>query len=330
MKDNLKNVFNFFLRVGLSAGLLFWLFKKIDFSETEEVFKAADVTYIIYAAIIFLGINAIMLVRWLILIRALKLKAKTFSVVRYFFIGLFGNLFLPSAVGGDIIKILGLCRDCVDQKPRVVASVLLDRLSGFCGIVTVATVSFFFGRDVLGNSLIIPILIMAIVSSLFLLISFNKTAFRSFNHIFSFLPKFKKSMAALHEDIALLKDKKSIFFLCIGLSAFSQIVFAICYFLLAKSLHQDVELLYFVIFVPIICVATSLPSIGGLGVREAGAAYLFGKVGMQSGVAVGISLINFIFMVIIGLVGGLIYVLTLRAGRLQHHPPASKFKSTEV
>ena len=61
---------------------------------------------------------------------------------------------------------------------------------------------------------------------------------------------------------------------------------------------------------PLICVASSVPSIGGLGVREAGTAFLLAKVGVDSGVAVSISLINFLFMVLVGLLGALIYWLT--------------------
>ncbi|MBI4310075.1 MAG: hypothetical protein HY591_07080, partial [Candidatus Omnitrophica bacterium] len=68
---------------------------------------------------------------------------------------------------------------------------------------------------------------------------------------------------------------------------------------------------------------TSLPSIGGLGVREFGWVYLLSKVGVPQGVALGLSLINFVFMVLVGLLGGLFYVLTLSLGRVQHHQPSA-------
>ena len=50
-----------------------------------------------------------------------------------------------------------------------------------------------------------------------------------------------------------------------------------------------------------------------------GAAYLFAKIGMESGIAVSMSLINFLFMVMVGLVGGFIYVYTLSVGRIQYY-----------
>ena len=96
----------------------------------------------------------------------------------------------------------------------------------------------------------------------------------------------------------------------VGLSCVAQILAAITFFFLGKALHQDIALIYLIIFMPLICVATSIPSIGGLGVREASVAYLFGKIGIDSGIAVSVSLMNFLFMVIAGLMGGLFYAVT--------------------
>ena len=123
----------------------------------------------------------------------------------------------------------------------------------------------------------------------------------------------------MHYDIMLLKNNKREGFKAIGLSCLSQFFFSCTFFLVAKALHQDIELIYFLIFVPLICIASSFPSIGGLGVREAGAVYLFAKAGVESGVAVSISLTSFLFMIIAGLLGGIIYVSTLSAGRVQHN-----------
>jgi uncharacterized membrane protein YbhN (UPF0104 family) len=82
-------------------------------------------------------------------------------------------------------------------------------------------------------------------------------------------------------------------------------------------------LIYFLIFIPMVCVASTFPSIGGLGVREAGAVYLFARIGIDSGIAASLSLINFLFMVVIGLIGGVFYVTTVSSRRLQHNSQSS-------
>lgn len=327
---NIKNILNFLLRVTFSVALLWYLFTKIDLEQTADILKTADLFYIAAAALIFLAINWIILFRWYIFIKALDLSASFFQAARFFFIGLFGNLFLPSAIGGDIIKIVGLCKNS-SQKPRVVASVLLDRLSGFASIVIVSVCSFILGYKYIQEpSLLLPIGLMAAVSIGFGGFLFNERWYSFGCRIFKALPKLQNSLMSLHYDVMLLKDKKSEGYKAIVLSAVSQIILAFIYYLTAKGLRQDIPLIYFLIFVPIICVASSFPSIGGLGVREAGAAYLFTKVGVSAEIAVSLSLINFLFMVLAGLIGGGIYVVTLSSRRIQHYSPDAGVDSIQA
>ena len=321
MKEKIKNLLSFIGRFGLSVALLWYLSTKMDIQETLRILKNADSRYIAMALALFMGTICIVLWRWLIFIRALDLSASTWTIIRYFFIGLFGNLFLPSSIGGDLIKIWGLCKDSC-QKVRVVASVLLDRLSGFVSIVIVACGAFIFGYGVINDKfLFIPIVIMGLGLVVFGTILFNEKAYSFGCRVFNKIPRLKKILMDLHYDVALLKKKKRQGLQAVFLSCCSQVIFALTFFLIAKALHEPLPIIYFLVFVPLICVASAFPSIGGLGVREAGAAYLFGKVGMSTEVAVSVSLINFLFMVIVGLLGGIVYVTTLSSRRIQYPAP---------
>lgn len=316
----IKNVVSFIMRVGLSGALLWYLFSKIDLGQIWEVLRGARLEFLVYAVIVFFLVNLILLLRWFIFIKALEVTSPARDIVRYYFAGLFGNLFLPSTIGGDILKIYGLCRNS-SQKMRVVASVLLDRLSGFAAIVVVSVMAFILGYRFLQEGVIVaPIIGMAVLAGGFACVLFNEKLFSFCCGIFAKLPKIQKALMGLHYDIVLMKGKRREGFSAIAVSCFSQVVYAVCWYLIARALSQDVGLVYFFIFVPLTCVAASFPSLGGLGVREIGTVYLFGKIGMNSEIAVSISLVNFIFMVLIGLLGGLIYVLTLSPGRIQYHP----------
>ena len=103
----------------------------------------------------------------------------------------------------------------------------------------------------------------------------NETIYEFCCRIFNLFPKVKKWLMDMHYDISLLRDKAKVGTKVIGISCMCQIMLAVVYFLVAKGLHQDISIPYFIIFIPMICVASAFPSIGGLGVREAGAAYLF-------------------------------------------------------
>ena len=300
--------------------LLYYIFSKIDMEKTKAVLRSAEIIYIFYAFLTFIVINIIILVRWRIYIKALDIDASTLDITRYYLVGLFGNLFLPSAIGGDLIKIYGLCKGS-NQKARVVASVLLDRLSGFASIVIVAVTSFVVGYKYIQNAfLLVPIAVMAFCSFGIAAVLFNEKIYSFGCRVFNGFPKIKNNLMKLHYDIMLLNDKRMEGVKAIGLSCLSQVTFAFTFYFTARALNQDISIIYFLIFVPLICVASSVPSIGGLGVREAGTAFLFAKVGVDSGISVSMSLISFLFMVVVGLIGGAVYVITLHSGRLQYSP----------
>ena len=134
----------------------------------------------------------------------------------------------------------------------------------------------------------------------------------------------------VHYDIVLMKGRVNQGIVAIFLSCISQVILAYVYFIVAKALHQNVDFFYFIIFSPLVCVATSLPSIGGLGVREMGWVYLLSKVGVPQGVAVSISLINFLFMILVGVIGGVMYVVTFFDRRVQpdQTDPGVRLKKT--
>jgi uncharacterized protein (TIRG00374 family) len=316
----MKNIMSFAARLVLSGLLLWFIFSKIDTSQTLDAVRAADFGYLVYAFLVFAVIHAVLLARWRMFVRALGLTARIFDLARYFFMGLFGNLFLPSAIGGDIIKIVGLCRNS-SEKPKVVASVLLDRLSGFAAIAIVAVIAFISGFSYIQDmSLLVSITILAGGSVVVALVLFNETIYGFGCRIFSFWPRFQSGVMQMHYDIALMRGKKAEGLGAIAASCVTQVLLAFTFYLIARSLHQEIGLIYFLIFVPLICVASAVPSIGGLGAREAGAAFLFAKIGVAPGIAVSMSLINFSFMLVMGLAGGVVSVLTLPSGRIQHHP----------
>jgi len=222
---------------------------------------------------------------------------------------------------------IGLCQE-TSQKAKVVASVLLDRLSGFASIIIVSVGAFVIGfQHIKDYVLLIPIGIMVAGASTISFVLFNEKAYSFCCKLFTKFPKLKNNLMNLHYDIALLKDKKVEAIKGIFMSCLSQFTFSLVFYLLAKALHQDVPLIYFLIFVPMICVASSVPSIGGLGVRELGAVYLFSRIGLEEGISASLSLMSFFFMVIVGLLGGLFYVSTVSARRVQHCTSDTEFVS---
>src|SRR3990167_9474158 len=87
-------------------------------------------------------------------------------------ISLFFNLFLPSAIGGDIAKAYYIYKDS-GRKAAAVSSVLVDRFLGLAASVSIAAIAFFLVRPRIRHPQIGVVLIcfltIIIVGSLFVL-----------------------------------------------------------------------------------------------------------------------------------------------------------------
>ena len=322
MKQKLKNFWPYLI----SAILLVVLFSRIDFKDTWEAVKTANMTYLLAAMLIQFVSSILILWRWIILMKALGLKFKRFNSARWFFIGQFLNLILPSSVGGDVFKGLGLSKE-TGHRPKVFASIVLDRMIGFVAIVMIAAVSFFFGRKIVNNQ-VIALSIICMVGGLMTIaiVLFSHRIFSQVTKIFGAWPKVKDGLMKLHYDLVLMKGKLKEVVWAMLLSILAQIIFASEFYFIAKAMHQKIGLVYFIIFSPLVCVVSSLPSIGGLGVREVGWVSLLSILSVPQGIAMGLSLISFALLFIVGIFGGLFYVATLSAGRVQHHQADAQFK----
>jgi uncharacterized protein (TIRG00374 family) len=67
---------------------------------------------------------------WALLLRMVDVRLPVLRVVRYFFQGSFSGVFLPSHVGGDILRAWWVIRDSGVKGP-VIASLMVERLLGF-------------------------------------------------------------------------------------------------------------------------------------------------------------------------------------------------------
>jgi uncharacterized membrane protein YbhN (UPF0104 family) len=84
--------------------------------------------------------SSLQIVRWYLLVRSLNIPFKLWRAFQLGFLGLFGNAFLPGAVGGDFLKAYFLAKDSPGQRTRAVSTVLMDRGLGLFGMILFAAV----------------------------------------------------------------------------------------------------------------------------------------------------------------------------------------------
>lgn len=135
-KPTLKNR-SFILRlIGtlLAIGLLVVLFSK-EWSEIKDAF-ARIVSWRLLTALGLIVVSRFCTVgRWYTLLRSGGVKITPWRAISLTFTGLFSSNFLPTTIGGDVVRLAGAMQMGYDR-PTCLASIAADRLIGMAGMTT--------------------------------------------------------------------------------------------------------------------------------------------------------------------------------------------------
>ncbi len=124
---------------GLCTAYLVW---KIDFSRTLHLLAHAHVGYFLAAVAIMIGSVWPMAWRWQRLLRARGIHDRLSWLVRAYFVAYTAGQLLPTAVGGDAVRIYETARRHTGRGGQVAGSILLERALGGAATLALAAVGF--------------------------------------------------------------------------------------------------------------------------------------------------------------------------------------------
>lgn len=226
------------------------------------------------------------------------------------FVGLFFNLFLPSAVGGDVAKAYFAYKR-TGKKIECMTSIVLDRLIGFVAMTMMAVTALWFFNKEVGDVHITHLVYLFIGVVAMVVLFFGSKRFASrFKFLLHLVPsrKFRDKLSDVYHALYGYKKHKGILVLSIVLSLVGQSVFVVMNYWIALSLGISLNVWLFFIIVPMISFVSMAPSVGGLGVREAGAIYLFSRF-MASERAIALSLLMDLMIYGYSLFSGVLFSL---------------------
>ena len=236
------------------------------------------------------------------------------------FSGYFFNLFFPSFIAGDAFRGVALGNKHANYK-RVFSSVVMDRFSGALALIIIAVFFYIFNfRLFKDNPNVLFVLLLLLLTALLAsAIIFSKTVFNFTLKVLRKKSALRDKIVNFHDELYFFKENPLVFFKSILFSLVIQLILPLAFFVLSKAFNLKINVFYFLVLIPVIMAIAFIPiTISGLGTREAAAVYFFSKAGISKEVALGMSLISFIFIVIIGLIGGLMYVMVYNRW-LQRH-----------
>src|SRR6185503_17358202 len=118
----------------VSIGLLALLFSRVDVSRLWGVARKASLGWLAFALLLYLAMLLASALRWGVLLRAQHVRLPFSFLTQSFLVATFFNNFLPSNIGGDVIRIA----KAAGSKTLATTVVLIDRGLGVLGLALIA------------------------------------------------------------------------------------------------------------------------------------------------------------------------------------------------
>jgi len=143
----------FLIRLGgtlLAIALIAVLIRQQGWTETLSALKKISLTNIFFAVCLIVASRFFVIGRWFILLRSGGVKITFSDTTALTFTGLFSANFLPTTIGGDVVRLAGAMQMGYDRAVCL-ASIAADRLVGMLGMVITLPYGLFMAWTTLGH-----------------------------------------------------------------------------------------------------------------------------------------------------------------------------------
>src|SRR6476469_8855047 len=292
---------------GLCAAYIFW---KIDIAQTLHILVHAKIGY-------FLGAVAIMIVsvwpmawRWQQLLAAKGIHDRLSWLVRAYFVAYTGGQVLPTAVGGDAVRIYETSRRHPGNGGPVAASVLLERALGGAATLTLAAVGFALaiGHYDVGaylwveGAFVVATLVLAV-----LLFSRRLRPLLARTVPLLRLLRVERPVRAVYEGIHSYRGNVGLLIGVFALTLAVQSVRVLAIWMAGKAVGVDLSPRPYYVMGPLLFLVLLVPfTVNGIAVREAFFVSFLGQLGVSADQAFSAGFLFFLVTVAAALPGAVI------------------------
>ena len=301
------------LKIGLSGLLVGYLFLKVDYAAIMAAAGQIHLSFYLLSTLIAVLSNFFIAGKYYILIKHSPIDHSLFSLVKINFISRFYALFLPSAVGREVIRWMKVTRN---QKGRsaFAASIVFERVTFLlmlllCGSIPLLVYGSTPGVSALRLHLQ-PWIILVLVSIAALLLLYasakvrllaKSVAARIFKQFYD-----KLNVGSFIDSFALNDMQADYYAGIVGLSLVWQIFYVSRLYMLITAAALPFDLVDIVWMGSLVLMLQTLPiSFAGIGLREGAYAYLFTLYNLPPEKGILIGLLFFSQMLIMAIAGGI-------------------------
>lgn len=117
----------------LAISLLLYLLSQQGWENIREAVRQIPLRNVILAFLLTLMSRLFIISRWHVLLRAVHIPVPVWQTMRLTFAGFFASNFLPTTIGGDVVRLAGAIQLKYDAATSA-ASLIIDRLVGASGM----------------------------------------------------------------------------------------------------------------------------------------------------------------------------------------------------
>lgn len=306
-------------KIVVSLALLAFLFSRIDIARIWGTARHASLPWLLAALVLYTLNVAASVWRWNLLLEAQDVRMPRRKLFGSLLVANFFNNFLPSNIGGDVIRI----RDTAPaaQSTTLAATVVLvDRGLGLMGLVLIAAMGATMAVSLHGQG-VLPIwpswLWAGFVAGAAVAVPamYAPEGFGRLLRPLTFLhPEWVTAQIRLLTDTLLrFREKPSSLIRCFCGAVLVQALVVAFYLAVVHALNIPVTAADLAVIVPLSLIVQMLPvSLNGFGVREATFSFYFTRVGLPIESAILLSLVAAGLTMVHSLSGAAVYVTRKR------------------
>jgi hypothetical protein len=299
------------VRIGGSATLLALLFLVLPLDELGSALRRVPLPIWAGTVAVYLALHLIGVAKWRMLVNVAGAELSFVHAVRCYYVGLFSNTFLPSVVGGDVVR-AGMALRRSRSKAGLVLGSIVDRIQDVLGLAAVAGI----------GALLLPSALDARSRGVFwTLAAVFAVAGIVGVAVLWLMPwrrvpiKVRRKVVRIRGAFRALSRRPGAMASAFLLGMLLQTLQVVVAYWLGGTVGLAAPFQVWLFVWPLAKIAATLPlTQGGLGVREAAQAALFSPFGVPAVLAVAASLVFQVVVISGGLVGG---ALSLLLGRLE-------------
>ena len=288
----IKRWLKFSVKTLVSILVLAWLFKDLEFDKVTEYVKLMPAWAWVTGFFMYFLAQFFSSIRWQLIAKYLKLNGSFQFYIGLYFLGMFYNLFLPTGMGGDVVKSYHLGKRH-EKHLSAAYSVLFDRIFGLLALMLICACALWFvdWADPASNKLISVVIIFGVAC-----LPFSVSIIKLMQRLIPKLHHWLEPVNLLFQNSRLM--------MIFTLSLLIQLIGIILVIGLGTILNINLDWSFYIVSWTIITLATLLPiSINGIGVRESSFVYLFKMQGIPEEQAIALSFLTFIIPLLVSLTG---------------------------